>query len=167
MNENIDENSNTILLDRLPKNLADKLDQFIELFTILLNVTEDNFEEKSKFLLDSEFYYSIEMYEMFITVSLNICFFWPSRIPIITKVFSTFHKKNQNNKSVVTKQVINNQILHGYFNNPLDDVYVFQLYLILYGIEHHDITSAELVSDIKKSYMRKRQFTNQICMIAL
>lgn len=167
MNSNADEISNATLLSKLPKHLVDKLDQLIDLLKILLNLTEENFEEKSTFLLNSDFYHLIDMYEMFITVSLNICFFWPRRIPIISKMFTTFHKKDRNGNSMITKQIINNHILHGYFNNPLDDVYTFYLYLTLLGITYHDITPLNLVNDLKKCYRRKRQCKNQICILAL
>ena len=166
MSENLNEITNNTLYDELPKQLAQKLDRFVELFNILLIVNDNNFEEKSDFLLNSEFYYKSDMYEMFISVSLNICFFWPEKIPIITKMFTVFHKKDETN-SLITKRTIVNQILHCYFNNPRDDVYIYNLYLILYGIQYNDISKSELVNDIKQNFIRKKQFANQLSMIFL
>lgn len=159
---------NTNLFDKITPKWQARINRCFDITRMLANKSPEKAEIMYVQLKDSIYAHLQSRLEAFIFVFTNICFVWPSYIPQAVQIYK-FFDNSQSNENVFgkAKQIIYKQLFHWYFGDRFDDAFFFVLQIFLQCIEQQVFDMKEFISKLKKKFIKKSVFCNQLSMIAL
>lgn len=145
-----------------------RINRCVDITRIIANKSPENNEALFEQLKDSIYAHTQSRLEAFIFVCTNVCFVWPHCIPQLIRIYN-FLIQSETNENILgkTKYLIYKQLLHWYFSDKSDDVFIFILQIFLQCIEYQIFEVSELVSKIKKRFIQKSIFHDQLCLMVL
>ncbi|OHS94700.1 hypothetical protein TRFO_39124 [Tritrichomonas foetus] len=147
-----------------PKRQA-RISRCFDIIRMIVYSNPEDDEILLKRLLTSNYAHNSSRLLAFIYISINICSVWPNYIDHSANLLSLMQKSADpnNNCLIYVKKFIGNQLFQKYFGDSTDDIYIFVLHFFLKCIEKGIYSTEEIVSKIKRKFVRKKVFFNQLC----
>lgn len=154
--------------DKINPKWQARLNRCVDITRMIANKSPDKIEIIFEQLKESIYAHTQSRLEAFIFVCTNICFVWPVYIPQLIRIFK-FLIDSESNENILgkTKYLIYKQLFHWYFSDASDEVYVFILQIFLQCLETNILELDEFISKIKKRFVQKSTFHNQLCILGL